>query len=735
MMKKMLLVIGSLLVLAALVTACGGQTTTPEPAPVATEAPAATAEPSKAPEATPTEDPAAAIQAVFAESGHADGMSEAFAHWNKETEIPMACAQCHSPSGFLDFVADGKVDAGAPVPGQPLTCDVCHSDVSLAQTEVTFPSGATISAEKAGASITCLNCHQGRASKATVDQGLAGFGEGLEPDAVPAPYLNDQGKEVRLGFSNIHYYAAAVSLYGSEVQGGYQYDGKSYDIKNSHVDLADSCVGCHNQHSLKVELETCAACHGENAADLESLKDIREPSSAMDYDGDGDMQEGVYYEIEGLQETLYASIQTYAREVNGDGIVYDAVAYPYWFVDADGDGVADQADGKSVGYSQWTPRLVKAVYNYQTSKKDPGAFAHGGKYIIELLFDSIEDVNASEKLTTKLDLATLTRNDAGHFDGSAEAWRHWDMDAEGQPVFMVEASCAKCHTSSALPLVLAGQEIPEAGLPAGNGLMCTTCHDASNFPALYVVNEVTFPSGKVVSFGEGISSNTCLECHQGRESKMTVDNAIANFGVAEKLDEVVAPLEKDGKTLSFGFKNIHYFPAGVTIFGSDAQGAYEYDGNTYVGLTAHPVKACADCHNVHALEPDVEKCAACHGEVKDVRALRMPSTADYDGDGDTSEGVYSEIDSLRSALYAAMQKYSKTAGSEISYNPGRYPYFFNAEGKGYSTWTPRLLKAAYNYQYAMKDPGGYVHNSQYVAQILIDSIADLGGDVSKYVRP
>lgn len=162
------------------------------------------------------------------------------------------------------------------------------------------------------------------------------------------------------------------------------------------------------------------------------------------------MQEGVYYEIEGLQETLYASIQTYAREVNGDGIVYDAVAYPYWFVDADGDGVADQADGKSVGYSQWTPRLVKAVYNYQTSKKDPGAFAHGGKYIIELLFDSIEDVNASEKLTTKLDIATLTRNDAGHFDGSAEAWRHWDMDAEGQPVFMVEASCAKCHTSKRL---------------------------------------------------------------------------------------------------------------------------------------------------------------------------------------------------------------------------------------------------------------------------------------------
>jgi len=29
----------------------------------------------------------------------------------------------------------------------------------------------------------------------------------------------------------------------------------------------------------------------------------------------------------------------------------------------------------------------------------------------------------------------------------------------------------------------------------------------------------------------------------------------------------------------------------------------------------------------------------------------------------------------------------------------------------YVTWTPRLLKAAYNYQYAQKDPGAAVHNA------------------------
>ncbi|HMB23956.1 MAG TPA: hypothetical protein VKP08_14035, partial [Anaerolineales bacterium] len=50
-------------------------------------------------------------------------------------------------------------------------------------------------------------------------------------------------------------------------------------------------------------------------------------------------------------------------------------------------------------------------------------------------------------------------------------------------------------------------------------------------------------------------------------------------------------------------------------------------------------------------------------------------------------------------------------------------------------WTPRLLEAAYNYQYTQKDPGAFVHNPKYVIQFLIDSIADLGGDVSKYTRP
>jgi len=53
----------------------------------------------------------------------------------------------------------------------------------------------------------------------------------------------------------------------------------------------------------------------------------------------------------------------------------------------------------------------------------------------------------------------------------------------------------------------------------------------------------------------------------------------------------------------------------------------------------------------------------------------------------------------------------------------------------YNAFTPTLLKAAFNYQYVQKDPGAFVHNPKYVVQFLIDSIENLGGDVTAFTRP
>jgi hypothetical protein len=220
-------------------------------------------------------------------------------------------------------------------------------------------------------------------------------------------------------------------------------------------------------------------------------------------------------------------------------------------------------------------------------------------------------------------------------------------------------------------------------------------------------------------------SNLCLSCHQGRESTTSVNNALRG----KELDVVDANIR---------FKNIHYFAAGATLFGNDVQGAYQYEGKEYVGQNMHASKdgklnKCQDCHDVHALEPKVEMCDTCHNTT-DPTTIRK-TNVDYDGDGNTDEGVKGEVETLAEALYAQIRIYAEANGGAIEYDSHSYPYFFGADGKNYSAWTPRLLKAAFNYQYSQKDPGVYIHNNQYIIQILIDSIEDLGGDVSLYNRP
>ena len=53
------------------------------------------------------------------------------------------------------------------------------------------------------------------------------------------------------------------------------------------------------------------------------------------------------------------------------------------------------------GFNAWTPNLLEAAYNYQYVQKDPGAFAHNGKYILQVLYDSIKAVGGDVKAYTR----------------------------------------------------------------------------------------------------------------------------------------------------------------------------------------------------------------------------------------------------------------------------------------------------------------------------------------------
>ncbi len=671
-------------------------------------------------------------------SGHADKTGEPFRHWDVDGQIPASCAKCHSTHGYKDYLGvdgstPGVVDKAAAL-GTTVECDVCHIDkergILRKNPSVVFPSGVTIN--NLGPEGLCMECHQGRASKPTVDAKITSAG-------VP----DDDTPSTKLSFQNIHYFAAAASQFGTFVKGGYEYAGRTYDGRFAHITGYNACNTCHNPHSLEVNLKACNTCH----VGVKDPKDIRYVGSQVDYDGDGDISEGMYYEIQDIMPKELDAVQRYARTVVGTPIAYDPNANPYWFIDTNGNGAADPDEAVSTNsYNAFTARLLKAAYNYQVAKKDPNCFAHNGKYIIELLYDSIEDLNA--KLAVPTDLTEMSRGDEGHFNGSGEPWRHWDV--EGQ----VPASCSRCHSATGLAYYLENGKTQAE--PISNGMLCTTCHTSP--PALRPSPVVTFPSGLTANLND--ASNLCMNCHQGRESKASVDATIA---------------AKPGGP--FSFKNVHYFAAAAVFLGAEVKVGYEFSGKVYSGRQPFAnhggrFNTCVQCHMSSAVvheehnwtmrahnvaEPLKENCVLCHGndipqpfkgadpEKFDFENIRPANIPDYDADGNTKESLKEEIAGLENTLFTQMQDYSITSlGAMILYSSTAYPYWFkdqNGNGildpeEAVSTngfpMDAKLLRTTFNFQLSKKEPHGFIHNARYIAQLLVDSIQHLGGDVGKF---
>ncbi|WP_372839120.1 polyheme membrane-associated cytochrome C [Phaeovulum sp.] len=322
-------------------------------------------------------------------SPHADITREAFRHWDEEDDkmIPEDCARCHSTSGRLDFLgadgsAAGVVDVKHPTdpanaPG--VACMACHNDVARRMTTVTFPSG--IEQEVFTSDVRCMNCHGGRASTVQVF-------EAIEKAGSPS----DDMSSADIAFVNIHYRAAAASRFGGEVQAGFEYDGKDYAGFYFHDQDSQTCNDCHSPHTLEVKVAACTECHKEVVAgDEESLRLIR--TSKIDFDGNGNTAEGIDAEIKTIHAYLLEAIMGYAKDVVGTAVGHDAHAYPYFFQDTDGSGAIEESEAKFPNrYQSWTPRLLKAAYNYQLVQNDVGIFTHNGYYAMQLMLDSIEDL-------------------------------------------------------------------------------------------------------------------------------------------------------------------------------------------------------------------------------------------------------------------------------------------------------------------------------------------------------
>jgi len=307
-------------------------------------------------------------------SAHADAAAEAFRHWDADEEIRPACATCHSGEGFRAFhgldgstpgVVENPVDVGGVV-----DCGTCHNAGLAEIKEVAFPSGLMHPVQ--GVEASCLTCHQGRTAGVNVRSTIAG----MEVD-MPNPELR---------FINPHYATAAATWLGGYGGAGYQYDGQDYSGRFFHARPVASCNSCHEPHTLEVAFEPCLTCHqGDSPEDLRI--------SRQSYDGSGDTSKGIRSDIQANAALLLDTVKTYAADVAGAPIVYDGTRYPYFFADANGDGVADVSEGRPVAYSGWTPRSLRAAYNWKLVTADPGNYAHNPHYALELLYDSIEDLS------------------------------------------------------------------------------------------------------------------------------------------------------------------------------------------------------------------------------------------------------------------------------------------------------------------------------------------------------
>ncbi len=333
--------------------------------------------------------PNAAMIDAWVRSAHADRSAEAFSHWDEEGEIPPACSVCHSGAGFrsllgLDGSPKGLPEHPIPV-GGVVDCETCHNPGLAEIKEITFPSGVVHPV--VGVEAACMSCHQGRESGVDVAEATLD--------------MDEDAPNAELRFINPHYRLAAATNLGGYGKVGYQYPGKTYSGRFMHAQPIGTCVSCHDPHALEVETETCATCHFTDDPDMIRI-------ARVSFDGSGDTNKGIKSDIQANADKLMQTIRTYAADVVGTPMIYDGNRYPYFFTDANGDDVVDQNDeGRTIAYGTWTPRLLKAAFNWKVIASDPGIHAHNPYYALELIYDSIEDLGSAEGMD--VDMGSMLR--------------------------------------------------------------------------------------------------------------------------------------------------------------------------------------------------------------------------------------------------------------------------------------------------------------------------------------
>ncbi len=229
---------------------------------------------------------------------------------------------------------------------------------------------------------------------------------------------------------------------------------------------------------------------------------------------------------------------------------------------------------------------------------------------------------------------------SAHSDSTALAFNNWNADGRG-PRRPARAATARRASSTTWVATAARRASSTSRRPTQSVIRCVTCHN----PAADALTSVTFPSGVTV---DGPRRRGALHDLPPGARFRTGGRRGDHRGRAGHRRHVSS---------SLNFQNIHYFPAAATLYAGVAKGGYQYAGQVYDVRFRHVdgYNTCIGCHDPHSTKVKFDECAACHAGVTDVgtaHEIRMMSSVgiDYDGDGNTTEGIYDELVGLRDKL-------------------------------------------------------------------------------------
>lgn len=303
-----------------------------------------------------------------------------------------------------------------------------------------------------------------------------------------------------------------------------------------------------------------------------------------------------------------------------------------------------------------------------------------------------------------------------HDDGHYHVFPYqWDVSAHasGNTLYSgpTRTSCTPCHNGQGFIQFADGesQETTEE-IP----ITCATCHDPHDATLEHQLrlNTATLSNDfEITNAGNG---GLCINCHKTRRNAVDyvthyLDNLSSHYGP-------------------------HHGPQGDVLV---AQNVYTW-GETLPTSPhfAATEDACVDCHMAEVEHPvggipqvgghsfamvdpqgidNVEACEPCHGNFGEEFADKkyyVNGDADLDKDG-TAEGLPYEIEGLLEQLSTLLPPVGSTDINVID-----------------SSWTLNQAAGYYNYEVALEDRSGGIHNPAFTVALLYLSIEKNGGVVS-----